>query len=90
MPQINTKFVLALDVGTHSIKVALFDQSGEMAARQKISQKKEVPTAGWAEKDPKELWNSIIHLTTLFADQKITKFQIVLGFCDANVWVSCC
>lgn len=77
MPKIRTKFILALDVGTHSIKAALFDKSGEMVACQKISQNKEVPTAGWVEKDPEELWNSIIHLiTTFLAEQKITKFQI--------------
>ncbi|HEX7472429.1 MAG TPA: FGGY-family carbohydrate kinase [Candidatus Limnocylindrales bacterium] len=52
--------LLALDVGTQSVRALLFDPRGELLARARIPIEPYVsPRPGWAEQDPELYWRSI-------------------------------
>lgn len=52
--------LLALDVGTQSVRALLFDANGEMAARAQVAIEPYVaPQPGWAEQDPDVYWRAL-------------------------------
>ncbi len=52
--------VLALDVGTQSVRALVFDPRGELVARARVPIEPYVsPQPGWAEQDPELYWRSI-------------------------------
>ena len=62
--------LLAIDVGTQSVRALLFGPDGSLAAKAKIPIEAYVsPRPGWAEKDPESYWTAIGQAcTALWAD----------------------
>ncbi len=52
--------VLAVDVGTTTIKCALVNEKYELVSKSHAKAVVEYPRKGWAEKDPDVLWNTIV------------------------------
>ncbi len=54
------KFLLALDVGTQSVRAIVFDRLGNLIAREQVHIEPYIsPQPGWAEQDPELYWRSI-------------------------------
>ncbi len=53
-----TRYVLALDAGTTSVRAILFDHSGQIAALAQREIRQIFPQPGWVEHDPEEIWSS--------------------------------
>ncbi len=54
------KKLLALDVGTQSVRAIVFDQSGRLLARRQVPIEPYVaPQPGWAEQDPEVYWSAL-------------------------------
>ncbi len=53
--------ILAVDIGTQSLRALIFDREGQIAAKEKISYDAyDSPNPGWTEKDPLEYWRSLV------------------------------
>ena len=52
-------FVLGVDAGTSSLKAALFDREGRIAASASQSYPLISPEPGWAEQDPNDWWRAL-------------------------------
>ena len=53
------EYVLAIDGGTESVRVGLFDRSGRLMAKAAHSYGTAYPRSGWAEQDPDEWWAAL-------------------------------
>ena len=53
-----TRYILALDAGTTSVRAILFDHSGQIAAVAQREIRQIYPQPGWVEHDPEEIWSS--------------------------------
>ena len=62
------KFLVAIDQGTTSTKVILFDLKGNIKFKSQFEIKQYFPKNGWVEHNPNEIW-----LTTLKALKKVIK-----------------
>ena len=62
------KFLVAIDQGTTSTRVILFDIYGNKKFISQLEFKQYFPKNGWVEHDPNEIW-----LTTLKALRKVIK-----------------
>ena len=62
------KFLVAIDQGTTSTRVILFDLEGNIKFRSQFEFKQYFPKNGWVEHNPNEIW-----LTTLKALKKVIK-----------------
>ncbi len=51
--------ILAIDGGTESVRVALFDASGNLLAAAAEAYPTRYPEAGWAEQSPEDWWSSL-------------------------------
>jgi len=54
--------VLAVDVGTQSVRAIAFDRHGAVVGRAQVPMEPpfEAPQPGWAEKDPASYWNALV------------------------------
>ena len=55
---ITAPLFLGVDVGTESVRCGLFDGSGKCLNIAVAANKTYIPHPGWAEQDPKQIWNS--------------------------------
>ncbi len=62
------KFIVAIDQGTTSTRVILFDVKGNVKFTSQLEFKQYFPKNGWVEHNPNEIW-----LTTLKALRKVIK-----------------
>jgi glycerol kinase len=53
-----TRYILALDAGTTSVRAILFDHSGQISAVAQREIRQIYPQPGWVEHDPEEIWSS--------------------------------
>ncbi len=53
-------FVLAVDVGTSSLKAVVYDRAGAVCASSTQRYENTAPQAGWAEADPKDWWAALL------------------------------
>ena len=60
------KFLIAIDQGTTSTRVILFDTQGNIQFKSQFEFKQYFPKNGWVEHNPNEIW-----LTTLKALKKV-------------------
>ena len=54
-------YLLGIDIGTSSCKVALFRPDGSVAAAGESEYPVSYPRKGWAEQDPRDWWNGVCH-----------------------------
>ncbi|MDR2631865.1 MAG: hypothetical protein LBC60_13170 [Spirochaetaceae bacterium] len=70
--------ILVYDIGTTSVKSAVFDLSGFPAASVSAPYKTEFPRPGWAEQDPEQFWAAAVTGTReLFARPEAASREIV-------------
>ena len=76
------KFLIAIDQGTTSTRVILFDTKGNIQFKSQFEFKQYFPKNGWVEHNPNEIW-----LTTLKAlsDKKGGGKGLILGICVAFI-----
>jgi glycerol kinase len=55
-------FVLALDQGTTSTRAIVFDREGRARATAQIPLTQIYPAPGQVERDPDEIWRSVLHV----------------------------
>ena len=58
----NTKFILAIDLGTTGNRVFCFDEAGYPLSSSYAEFTQIFPRPGWVEHDPEEIWRSILSL----------------------------
>lgn len=69
------KYILAIDQGTTSTRVCVFDQDGSLVTQAQEEFPQIFPQPGWVEHDPLDIWNST-KKTLASATEKIDKRQI--------------
>lgn len=52
--------VLAIDLGTSSVKVLVVDSTGEIVSRGSAEYPTRQPAPGWAEQDPNDWWRAVV------------------------------
>ncbi|MDR0759243.1 MAG: hypothetical protein LBF74_03940 [Treponema sp.] len=70
--------ILVYDIGTTSVKSAVFDLSGFPAGSVSVAYKTEYPRSGWAEQDPEQFWFAAVRGTReLLALPEVSAIEIV-------------
>jgi glycerol kinase len=57
-----TRYILAIDQGTTSTRVLVFDDAGRVAGSASRELKQYYPQPGWVEHDPEEIWQAVREL----------------------------
>lgn len=71
------KYLLGIDIGTASLKVALLDQDAQLVALESKAYRILRPAPAYAEIDTLDLWNALISsLRNLFAHSGLNASQI--------------
>lgn len=55
--------ILTIDIGTSTLKVLAFDESGRVLAREQVSYQTKHPQPGWAEQSPEDWWQATLQGT---------------------------
>jgi xylulokinase len=77
MAQLGKDLLLGYDVGTSSVKAALFDRSGRMLSSSSADYWVEFPAPGWAEQNPETWWTALCTATPrLFATPDLTPDRV--------------
>jgi len=72
--------LLAIDCGTQSLRVLLFDAAGHLLDRQKIAYEPELsPEAGWGEQDPELYWQSLCQACLAIKNRQPLLFGRIAG-----------
>ena len=66
------KFLVAIDQGTTSTRVILFDTKGNTKFISQYEFKQYFPKNGWVEHNPNEIW-----MTTLKSLKKVTQLSLI-------------
>ena len=53
-------YIMAVDGGTESVRVGIFDFEGHLVSQAPKAYKTYYPRSGWAEQDPDEWWTALI------------------------------
>ncbi len=69
------KYILAIDQGTTSTRVCVFDQDGSLVTQAQKEFPQIFPRPGWVEHNPEDIWNTT-RQTLAQATEKIDKQQI--------------
>ena len=81
------QYLLAIDIGTSSCKVAVFDRDGNVADSAGSEYPVYYPHAGWAEQDPEEWWEGICRaLHKLWEKGKVSASEIACVGIDGQSW----
>lgn len=72
--------LLALDVGTQSVRACAFDTQGQLLARAQVTIEPYVsPQPGWAEQDPELFWSALIQACNALWAQGVVRPQDIAG-----------
>ena len=81
------KYLLGIDIGTSSCKVAVFDREGHVAASAGSSYPVSYPHPGWAEQDPDDWWNGVCDaLKKIWQAGRVSPSQIACVGLDGQSW----
>lgn len=64
-----TTAILVFDIGTTSVKAALFDDSGNPTASASVPYETEYPQSGWAQQHPNRFWEAAVAATRLLMER---------------------
>ena len=80
-------YVLGIDIGTSSCKVALFTPDGAVAAAAGSEYPVSYPHKGWAEQDPRDWWNGVCRaIREMISENSIDPAQIAGIGVDGQSW----
>lgn len=65
MTSLGSTYVLAIDVGTESVRVGVYDRAGRVHAVESCASDLLTPQPGWAEQDPRQWWAALRRITPL-------------------------
>jgi ribulose kinase len=71
--------MLALDLGTESVRVGAFDEQGGLVASARETYPTSYPHAGWAEQDPQDWWAAVLAALRTTTDQVRGRSVVGLG-----------
>lgn len=54
------KYLIGIDVGTHSLRACLFDMNGHKASEASVGYRTDMPRDGWVEQEPLDWWNAAV------------------------------
>lgn len=81
------EYLLGIDVGTSSCKVAVFAKNGDVVATSSADYPVAYPKAGWAEQDPNDWWDGICRaLKVLWAESPVAPSEIAAIGVDGQSW----
>ena len=81
------EYLLGIDIGTSSCKVAVFDRAGTVMASATASYPVAYPQEGWAEQDPRDWWDGVCRaLKQLWKDAPIAASDIAAVGVDGQSW----
>lgn len=75
----NTKYIIAHDVGTSSNKTVLFDTEGKLCCSASEPYPLYTPHPGWAEQNPEDYWNAIAKTTRAVMEKSGASPQDIAG-----------
>jgi xylulokinase len=81
------KTLLSIDIGTTSVKAALFDTHGQVLASASASYAVEYPRPGWAQEDPDDWWRAFCALVPRVLQSADTRE--LAGVCISGQTPSC-
>ncbi|MGB9709258.1 MAG: xylulokinase [Infirmifilum sp.] len=78
------EYILAIDVGTTTVKTALFNINGQLLAVEGREYPTYYPRPGWAEQDPEDWWNTTVQIVrNILARTKVNP-KGILGICASS------
>lgn len=80
------KFILAIDLGTSMLKVALVRTNGEIVVRESEPQKVLLLPKGGAEQDPSEWWRSILRVAKRVLAQNLVAVDDIVAVSCTTQW----
>ena len=72
-------YLLGIDLGTTSIKVSLFAESGRYVDSRTSSYPIDVPQPGFAEQDPLDWWNGFLYASQALHEAHSEAFKQIAG-----------
>lgn len=81
------KYLMGIDLGTSSCKVAVFERSGRVAASASEEYPVYYPHPGWAEQNSEEWWEAVCRgIRRIFADGTVRSDEIAAVGIDGQSW----
>lgn len=81
------EFLLGIDIGTSSCKVAVFDRCGQVMASASADYPVAYPHAGWAEQDPADWWDGVCRaLNRMWERFDVSPHDIAAVGVDGQSW----
>ena len=81
------EYLLGIDIGTSSCKVALFEENGAVAAAGGSEYPVSYPQKGWAEQDPRDWWDGVCRaVREMISENGIDPSQIAGIGVDGQSW----
>ena len=81
------EYLLGVDIGTSSCKVAVFDRAGGVMASASATYPVAYPHAGWAEQQPDDWWDGVCHaLRQLWQSSPVCPQDVAAVGVDGQSW----
>ncbi len=78
------EFILAIDIGTTTVKSAVFNVEGRILALEGQEYPTYYPRPGWAEQDPEDWWNTTVQVVRSVLRKSRIEPSRVLGICVSS------
>lgn len=72
-------YLLGIDLGTTSLKLALFSEKGHLVGSESCEYSIQVPQPGFAEQDPQAWWQGLIHASRRLQEQHPGEYRQIAG-----------
>jgi ribulose kinase len=73
--------IMAIDCGTESVRVGIFDFEGHLISQASRAYKTYYPRSGWAEQDPDQWWSSLVSAAHRALEKSSLKEDDIAGLC---------
>ncbi len=85
-PQGSPKFILAIDLGTSALKVALVTTDGEIRACEQAAQSVTLLPNGGAEQKPDDWWQAIVQTAQRVLSQQVAPVDDIIAIACTTQW----